>query len=174
MPCALTKSFDLGCKELAGGVAEFKVLAIPSAGLASADYTIGTNNEVTISVTAKAAGWKRYQLRQEVAALTETINANPQSATLWYQDEFKFSLENFDSSTSQELDLLAKNRLLVAIKTNAGKVFLMGLFKGADVTTGSGQTGTAYGDKYGYEMTMIYKDTHPIYEIPPADYDSLT
>ena len=169
MSCALTKGFTLGCKEFAGGVKELKFKAFP---INIADYTIGANNVVTIAATSQT-GWYKYELREEVASLTDTATANPQNATLFYTTEIKFFLENLNSDNSEELHLLAKNNLLVAVQTNAGKCFLVGLPRGADVTAIAAQTGTAFGDKYGYDVTIQYKDTHPIYEITKATYDSL-
>lgn len=174
MSCSLSKSFTLGCKEYAGGVEEFKIVAMPSGGFTVSDFTIGTGNTVTVGVGSQTIGWKKYQIRQEVASLVETTNTDPKTAVLWYQKEFKFSLENFNAADSLELNNLAKNKLLLAIKTVTGKIFLVGLFKGADVTAQNSQTGMAFGDKYGYDVTIIYKDIHPIYEISASDYALLS
>jgi hypothetical protein len=170
MPCALTKSFTLGCKEFAGGVSEVKIKALP---IQEADFTVGTGNVVTIA-SSSDTGWYKYQFRQETSSFTETTNVNEQNATLFYQDELKFKLEGLSAENSKELDLLAKNNVLVAIKTNAGKYFLMGLYKGAYMTTTQATTGTAFGDMFGYEVTIQYKDVHPIYEITANEYNQLT
>lgn len=170
MPCTLTKDFTLGCKEYAGGVAEIKVKTFP---ITAADFTIGTGNVVTIAASSQT-GWRKYQLRKEVASLTETATVNAQNATLFYNDELKFSLENFNAADSQELDSLLKAQTLIAVKTNANRYFLMGLYNGCDAASMTAQTGTAYGDKFGYDVTINYKDVHPIYEISAATYNSLT
>ncbi len=170
MPCTLTKDFTLGCKEYAGGVAEIKIKTFP---INNAHYTVGTGNVVTIAA-GSLTGWRTYQFRKEVASLTETATVNAQNATLFYNDELKFSLENFNSADSQELDYLLRAQTLIAIKTNSNRYFLMGLFNGCDAASLTAQTGTAYGDKFGYEVTINYKDVHPIYEITAATYNSLT
>jgi hypothetical protein len=170
MPCNLTQGFTLGCKEYAGGIKEVKIKALP---INPADFTISAGNQVTIA-SGSETGWYRYQFRQETASFTETTNVNEQNATLFFQDELKFKLENLSAANSQELQTLAKNNVLVAIKTNAGKCLLMGLFYGAYMTTTQATTGTAFGDFYGYEVTLQYKDTHPIYEISESQYNSLT
>jgi hypothetical protein len=170
MPCTLTKNFTLGCKEYAGGVSEAKIKAFP---ITAADYTIGVGNVVTIAAGSQT-GWKRYEFRKEVASLTETATVNAQNATLFYSDELKFSLENFNSADSAELDALLKAQTLIAVKTNANRFFLIGLFNGCDAVSLAAQTGTAYGDKFGYDVTINYKDVHPIYEITAATYNSLT
>ncbi|MEM3373117.1 MAG: hypothetical protein QXF76_02785 [Candidatus Anstonellales archaeon] len=170
MSCSLTKNFTLGCKEYAGGISEIKVKAFP---ITDSDFTIGAGNNVTIA-TGSQTGWFKYEFRKEVASLVSTATANPQNATLFYNSDLKFSLENFDASDSAELHSLLKARVLVAIKTNAGKYFLLGLFNGADTTSVVAQTGTAFGDRFGYEVTINYKDITPIYEIDANTYNALS
>lgn len=167
MPCNLTTGFSPDCREAVGGIVEFKVKAFP---ITEADFTI-TSGSVNVG-TGSETGWHTYKLNVEHGDLTETINASIENQTLFYQQELKFNLNNLEASKQTELNLLAKNRLVVAVKLNTGKAFLIGLFNGAQVSGGTAQSGRAMGDRNGYEITLQAKSAIPMPEC--SDYNNLT
>jgi hypothetical protein len=67
-------------------------------------------------------------------------------------------LNKLQVNTRNEILLLAKNLLDVVAKDNNGNFWYLGLTRGMDVTAGSGQSGTAEGDRSGYTLTFTGKE----------------
>jgi hypothetical protein len=61
-----------------------------------------------------------------------------------------------------ELKLIAQNRLVCFILDNNNNQWAMGEVLGAELTAGTSATGTALGDMYGYELTIMSQEREPM------------
>lgn len=170
MPCALTKGFTLDCKDGVGGIVEVKIKAYSPADLAN--ITPQTDGSVTIA-TAAQTGWYRYELNKETGTLEEKLTANPETRSYGYEQTLKFPLYNLSRDKQTELQLVAKNRLWIAVKTSGGTCWLLGYDLGADLTESVGSTGKSFTDKNGYDITFVSKQKVQMLDCTTA-YANLT
>jgi len=168
MPCLLTKGFTLDCKDI-GGVLEIKVKAFSPADIA--DITPQTDGSVTITVSAQT-GWFKYELNKEQGTLEEKSPISVENRSVAYEQTIKFALYNLSKDKQVELDLLAKNRLWVAVKTTNGTAWLVGYDLGADVTELAKSTGKALTDRNGQDITIIGRSKTPMLDCT-TNYGSL-
>lgn len=169
MPCALTKGFTLDCKDGVGGVKEVKIKARPDDLSA---ITVNTDGSATIGVGLRT-GWYTYELNKEDGTLEEKQSLNPANRTIAYDVTLKFSMFNLTKDKQTELQLVAKNELLVAVKLNDGSAWLLGYDLGGDLTERNYISGKAIVDKNGYDVTILFKGLRPILDIT-TDYSTLT
>jgi len=73
-----------------------------------------------------------------------------------------------------ELRLLGLNRLMAIVTDRNGKYWLLGRSNGLDVSGGTSQTGTAFGDRNGYEMTFTGMEELPCSEVSSTIIATLT
>jgi hypothetical protein len=66
---------------------------------------------------------------------------------------------------NQILLMAEATSMVVVFKDNNGKYFSVGLEKGAYMSAGSAASGTAYGDRSGYELTISGMEAAPAYEV---------
>ncbi len=101
---------------------------------------------------------KSSVLASIVPGVVENIDASVENGTIFYQQELTIVLNKLQANTRNEILLLAKNLLVAVAKDNNGKYWYFGLTRGLDITAGSGQTGTAEGDRSGYTLTFTGKE----------------
>ena len=157
MSCALTSGYSLQCKDSSGGIVE--VYFIEKANVTSIVDSSGTVTGLT-----KAAGkrfWK-YELPKETGSLTETITGNTQNGTIFYASELKIVINRLQVAVRNEIRLLAQNTLIAVAKDNNGDFWLIGRLNGIDLNSGTLGSGTAFGDRSGFDLTFTGSEPDPM------------
>ena len=149
MPCSLTQSYALDCRDSLGGITEVYFIEFKNVSAI-------TEASGVVSAITKGSGkvFRKYELVPATSSLTETFNANVQNGTVYYGQELSIILNKLQVNTRNELLLLNKNVLMAIATDNNGKYWLLGKTNGINVTGGNGTTGTAQGDRSGYTLTF--------------------
>ena len=147
MACALTSGYSLDCRDSAGGIKSVYFIEI--------DNVSGTTSSAgVITVIGKANGkrlWK-YNLQRATASASEEFNDSAENGTSFQRQTLTIILNKMQATTRNEIALLAQNRLLAVIEDRNGKYWLYGKENGLQREGGSAATGTAMGDRNGYEL----------------------
>ena len=168
MACALTQGFVLDCKESLGGVKSVRFVEFDN--VASIAYAAGV---ATLTMAAGKKFWKYAQVR-ETSSFTETITANVQNGTIFYQQEVVVVLNKLAAATRNEILLLAKNRLMAIVEDMNGAYWLIGAKNGLDITSGNSATGTASGDRNGYSLTFQAMEADPMWSVASGTIAAIT
>lgn len=168
MACALTQGFVLDCKESVGGIKSVRFVEFDN--VASIAYAAGV---ATLTMVASKKFWKYAQVR-ETSSFTETITANVQNGTIFYQQELTAILNKLAAATRNEILLLAKNRLMAIVEDMNGAFWLLGAKNGVDITGGNSATGTASGDRNGYTLTFQGMEADPMWSVSSAAISAIT
>lgn len=149
MPCALTQSLTLDCRDSIGGLKS--VMFIESANVTAITAAAGIVTAIT-----KASGKKfyKYDLAKETSQFTETFTSSVQNGTFFYAQELSIVLNKLQTNTRNEILLLAQNNLLAIAEDKNGSYWLLGRLNGLDVSGGTAESGTASGDRSGYTITL--------------------
>lgn len=147
MACLMTQGRLEPCKEFVGGLykvwfANFGTL-VPV--ISAADVI--TNLSGTTSIY-------EYQLKGSSKLIQEIVSSRENGTTIVNQT-LTLDLKGGDYATNNEIKLLAYGRPQVIVQDNFGNAWLAGRLRGVELTTGSHDTGAAYGDKYGYTLTLF-------------------
>jgi len=169
MACALTSSFPLDCLDGVGGIREIKVKTLPST---LTGYTL-TSGVISTSAGDARNGWYTYVLPQGTAMLTETTTVNRSNGTNFSAVELKVIINKLRANVRNELKLLSQARLQVAIKTYDASYWIVGYENGLVLESSANSTGTAKGDRTGYEMTFKGEEVEPMGSISSTTYDLL-
>lgn len=174
MPCVLTGSQPLDCKDSIGGLYEVKVKVHPGLSAIESYYTISSGSVTAISsLGSSLTGWYTYGLEKETASAKDDPQPSQSTGTLFFDQELKIILNKLAVRMSNEMKLLGQNRLLFAIRDMNGNRFFMGLKFGMDMVPGTSGTGTARGDRSGYELTFKGREDLPVQFVSTAIYDTL-
>jgi len=149
MACALTQSFNLDCRDSFGGVK--RVLLIEFDNVTAMTETAGVITAIT-----KETG--KYFRQYKLVAFTgdaKTSGAHARDAgTSSYTQTVSFPVNKMTTSVKQEIELLAKNRLLIIVEDNNGTYWLYGKNFGMMATTTESMTGVQLADRNGYMLTF--------------------
>lgn len=167
--CTLIGSLPRDCRGV-GSVLEIKVKVLPSLQTLASDYTYSSG-----SVTAVASGsrtlWYTYYMERETALFESTQNVGNGSQS--YAQTGKIVLNRLSATISEELRVIGKNSVQIAVKNADGTIQLFGYEQGMDIVTAKGSTGTAKTDRNGYEVDFVGSERYDAPFISSAIYDTL-
>jgi hypothetical protein len=153
MPCALTQSLTLDCRDSIGGLKSVMFIEF-------ANVTAITAASGIVTAITKAAGKKfyKYELAKETSQFTETFTSSVANGTFFYAQELSIVLNKLQTNVRNEILLLAQNNLLAIAEDKNGSYWLLGRLNGLDVTGGNAASGTANGDRSGYTITLTAQE----------------
>ena len=163
--CDITSGFTLGCRDNSGGI---KNLYILSGSITS----ITDASEGLISGITGSGEFFQFELFRQTSDFSEAISATPENGTVFYEQTVNAVFFKLQSSTRNQVRVLAKNPdLKVIVETNngsvdgVGKYWLLGEENGMQLLSGTGATGTSFGDLNGYSLTFTGQEPEPASEI---------
>jgi len=160
MACALTQGYTLGCKDSAGGLKNVYFIEF-------ANVTGITEASGTVSAISRANGGKfyKYNLQRATASWNEAYNDSAENGTSFHVQTLTVILNKMQAATSQEIKLLAQNKLIAIAEDRNGKFWLLGQENGIERSGGQAGSGTAMGDRNGYELTFTSDNVAPAPEV---------
>jgi hypothetical protein len=84
---------------------------------------------------------------------------------VFYASELKIVVNKLSVAVRNEIKLLAQATMIAVAKDNNGKYWLIGRNSGIDLTTGTLGTGTAFGDRSGFDLTFSGSEPEPMLEV---------
>jgi hypothetical protein len=160
--------YALGCRDSVGGIKTIYVQGWNATG------TVNTNGSGTVTgFTGFSSGFYEYDLTKATSSMTETLNASIENGSIYYTPEVTFTINKLQVAVRNELRLLARNRLLVIVQDNNNRYWVLGAANGLEATAGTAGSGTAFGDRSGYEMTLTGMEPDPMLLIVSTTFTPL-
>jgi len=163
--CDITSGFTLGCRDNSGGIKNLYILSGSITSVVDA-------SEGLIQTISGSGEFFKFELFRQTSDFTEAISATPENGTVFYEQTVNAVFFKLQSSTRNQVRVLAKNPdLKIIVETNngsedgVGKYWLLGQENGVQLLSGTGATGTAFGDLNGYSLTFTGQEPEPASEI---------
>jgi len=155
--CLVNSNIDLGCASSVGGIKRIDVLSGEISGL-----TYNSLGELT-GATGTGNTY-HFSLQKQTSNLTETFQVSLENGTTYFEQLTTAVMNKIDSTKRDQLKLLARNRGIVLFVTdnNDNIFYLGGDFDGGFVSAGEGVTGTAFGDRNGYSVSITTYSDEPM------------
>lgn len=162
--CDITSGFSLGCRDNTGGVNALYIL--------SGSVDTVTAADGVISDLDGTGTFYKFELFRQTSDFTETLNSTPENGTVFYEQTLNAMFHKMQSSVRNQVKILASNpNLKIIVETNngsadgVGKFWYLGEGRGLQLTSGTAQTGTAFGDMNGYSLTFVGQEPSPAQEL---------
>lgn len=165
MACSnLTAGFTLDCNDSNGGIDK---IFIANGPVQSITESAGVVTAITVGGAALTpSDFFAFEVPRQTSSFTETVNASQENGTVFYDQALTMVFNKMEAAKRNQILLMAEaTSMVVVFKDNNGKYFSVGLEKGAYTTAGSSVSGTAYGDRNGYEITISGTEAAPSYEV---------
>lgn len=178
MACELTKGRGLDCKDIMGGV---KNIYFVQHGDLDITYTAGTISQIA-GADGYSAGYYKYRIPRGQASMVETINSSVENGTVFYEGAINLKLHKLTLNDRNEIKLLAQNRLIIFVELHqqtAGinDIWAFGVVNGCELTAGTANSGEAFGDMNGYDLTFTSQEVEPCLRLSAytsAPFDNFT
>jgi hypothetical protein len=168
MACSnLTGGFTLDCNDANGGIEK---IFIANGPVESITETAGLVSAITVGGSALApADFFEFEVPRQTSSLTETATISQENGTVFYDQAITMVFNKMEAAKRNQLLLMAEaTSMVVVAKDNNGKYFSIGLERGAYTSAATATSGTAYGDRNGYEITISGLEAAPSYEVDGA------
>lgn len=147
MPCNLTQSYNLDCRDSVGGLKEVFFMEL-------GNLTSFTEASGVVTAITKAAGKKfyKYALVKQTSKFEDTLTVSEENGTVFSAQKLTIMLNKMQANTRNEISLLAQNLLVCVAGDRNGKYWFLGATNGLVISTIKGETGTKMGDRNGYTL----------------------
>lgn len=135
---------------------------------------VTSGNVVSGITTSGSTKFWKYDLTKQTSQFTETVTPSMENGTIFYQQDLQIVLNKMTAALRNELRLLGQNRLMAIVLDRNGVYWLLGSLNGLELSAGTAQTGTAFGDRNGYDITFTAMEEQPMREVQSSIIAALT
>lgn len=162
MPCVITAGYIIDCRENVGGV---KAIFIAEFGNMTVNEVSGVVTGIT-KVTGKR--FYKFEVPRATASTTNNATASEENGSLFFTHQVIFPLNRRDATTRNIITTLAKAKLIAVALGNDGSYRMFGKGQGLYLASTEGGSGTAMGDRNGYNITLSGMETEDFLEVSSA------
>ena len=160
MSCYISSGLQLGCSDGIGGIKKIYIV-----GGADGDITaVQSSEDGSITGFTSTSGTTVYgfQLKRNTSSLAQNTTKNFENGTIYWEQVLTAVFFKYDQDKRNQLKILGQNDQIqiIAVDQNDTQYYL-GQVNGMYLSGGSAATGTAYGDRNGFEMIFSGQEPQP-------------
>ena len=162
MSCYISSGVALGCSDGIGGIKSIFILGSSGATNPSVSAVSITGSTGPITGITGTGGWYQFELKRNTSSLVQNTTKNFENGTIYWEQVLTAILYRYDVDKKNQLLLLGQNDQLQIIAQDQNDVFYyLGQVNGMYLSGGSAGTGTAYGDRNGFELIFTGQEPEP-------------
>lgn len=156
LSCYVTSNIAKQCRNNVGGISKVYVLAACLTGITE-------DAEQFIETVGAVSGFcYQYEFEKQTSSWTENITGSLENGTIFFESQLTLVFFKLQQDIRNQVKLLGQNtNLKIFVETNDGSIFFLGERFGLTLTSGSAATGTAFGDRNGYELVFTGLEPEP-------------
>ncbi len=159
MSCYITSGVQLGCSDGIGGI---KKIYIVGGGGAVTGYTYDETGEITGATSTTGTTLYGFELKRNTSMLQQTTTKNFTNGTIYWAQELHAIFFKYDQDKRNQLKILGQNdKLQIIAIDQLGTQYLLGQTNGMFLSGGAAASGTAYGDRNGFEFIFQGEEPSP-------------
>lgn len=135
------------CQPSLGGISKIYI-----ADFADAIFTLDASGN-TITGVSSAATWYEFNFRQQTGNFTSTLQKGDNGA-VYVETDIVAVFNRMETSKRLEMNALALNDMAVVVVDCNGKWWGFGVNRPVNSSAGTGESGTSFGDRNAYEITL--------------------
>lgn len=159
MSCFISSGAALGCSDSIGGVK--KIYVAGQSGFTSG-YTYNADGAVTGATDAGDVVLYGFELKRNTSSYVQTTTKSYENGTVYWEQVLTAVLFKYDQEKRNQLKVLGQNDQIQIIAVDQNDVqYYLGQVNGMYLSGGSAATGTAFGDRNGFEMIFTGQEPQP-------------
>jgi hypothetical protein len=162
MSCYISSGVDLGCSDGIGGIKSIWVLGSSGSTVPSVSSVAITGTTGPITGITGTGVWYNFELKRNTSSLSQNTTKNFENGTIFWEQVLTAILFKYDQDKRNQLLVLGQNDniKIVAVDQNDTQYYL-GQVNGMYLSGGSAATGTAFGDRNGFELIFTGQEADP-------------
>tara|TARA_R110000823_G_scaffold89381_6_gene198209 strand:+ start:342 stop:860 length:519 start_codon:yes stop_codon:yes gene_type:complete len=152
------------CNDSTGGIQKIYIANGP---VESITESAGVITAITVNGAALVpADFFEFETPRQQSVLNETTTVSQENGTLFFDQQLTMVFNKMEATKRDQLLLMAQATTMVVVALDGnGKYWSVGVEKGAFTVSASATSGTAYGDRNGYEIVLGGLESSPIFEV---------
>ena len=103
-----------------------------------------------------------FELKRNTSSLAQNVQKSFENGTIFFEQVLTAILFKYDQEKRNQLKILSQNDQIQIIAIDQNDVqYLLGQVNGLYLSGGSAATGTAFGDRNGYELIFTGQEQEP-------------
>ena len=162
MSCYISSGVDLGCSDGIGGIKSIWVLGASGATAPSVASVAITGSTGPITGITGSGVWYNFQLKRNTSSLSQNTTKNFENGTIFWEQVLTAVLFKYDQLKRNQLLVLGQNDQIQIVAVDQNDVaYYLGQVNGMYLSGGSAATGTAFGDRNGFELIFTGQEAEP-------------
>ena len=160
MSCYISSGLQLGCSDGIGGIK--KIYIVGGATGEITGVTSSADGSITGFTSASGTTVYGFELKRNTSSLAQNTTKNFENGTIYWEQVLTAVFYKYDQDKRNQLKILGQNDQIqiIAVDQNDTNYYL-GQVNGMYLSGGSAGTGTAYGDRNGFEMIFTGQEPQP-------------
>lgn len=160
MSCYISSAVALGCSDGIGGIK--KIYVVGGANGAVTGYTYDGDGAITGATSQTGTTLYGFELKRNTSSLAQNTTKNFENGTIYFEQVLTAILYKYDQDKRNQLKVLSQNDEIQIIAIDQNDVqYLLGQVNGMYLSGGSAATGTAFGDRNGFELIFTGQEHEP-------------
>lgn len=168
MSCSSIKlnGIGLGCKDSMGGIKKVYIAKVDDIkSIQIGDQTNIIDSIEMVLDEGSSRTFKTYEFRKGTSSMSTTLTTDEAAGTLSFQTDVSLQFSKMDTSKRLEIMALCVDSVVVIVEDSNGKCWFLGYDFPVTATTATANTGTAFGDFSGYNITLTDNSKELPYEV---------
>lgn len=160
MSCYISSGIQLGCSDGIGGIKKIYIVGGATGDVTG--YTYNVDGAVTGATSTTGTTLYGFELKRNTSSLSQNTTKSFENGTIYWEQVLTAIFFKYDQEKRNQLKVLGQNDQIqiVAIDQNDTQ-YLLGQVNGMYLSGGSAGTGTAFGDRNGFEMIFTGQESEP-------------
>jgi len=159
MSCYISSAVALGCSDGIGGI---KKIYVVGGGGSVTGYTYDADGAITGATSTSGTTLYGFELKRNTSSLAQNTTKNFENGTIYFEQVLTAILFKYDQDKRNQLKILSQNDNIQIIAIDQNDVqYNLGQVNGMYLSGGSAATGTAFGDRNGFEMIFTGQEHEP-------------
>jgi hypothetical protein len=159
MSCFISSGIQLGCSDGIGGI---KKIYIAGGTGTTTGYTYSATGAVTGATSSAGTVLYGFELKRNTSSLTQNVTKSFENGTIFFEQVLNAVFFKYDQDKRNQLKILSQNDEIQIIAIDQNDVqYLLGQVNHMYLSGGSAATGTAFGDRNGFEFIFTGQEQEP-------------
>jgi YD repeat-containing protein len=159
MSCYINSGVALGCSDGIGGI---KKIYVVGGGGEVTGYTYDVNGAITGATSTTGTTLYGFELKRNTSSLSQNTTKNFENGTIFFEQVLTAIMYKYDQDKRNKLKVLSQNDNIQIVAVDQNDVqYLLGQVNGMYLSGGSAATGTAFGDRNGFELIFTGQEHEP-------------
>ena len=162
MSCFISQGVTLGCSDGIGGINTIYVLGNSGATAPSVSAVATSGSTGPITGITGSGVFYQFELKRNTSSLAQNTTKNFENGTIYWEQVLTAVLYKYSQDKRNQLLVLGQNDNIKIIAQDQNDVlYYLGQVNGMYLSGGSAATGTAFGDRNGFELIWTGQESAP-------------